>query len=1164
MATAYTDQVQKVYIAYYGRAADPVGLAYWAAKVETDGLAGIMASFGASAEATTLFGSLTSNTAKVNALFQQSFGRDADFAGLMYYAGQLTAGTMTAASIAQNIFDGAAGTDATILANKLIVAKAYTAAIDTAGEVVAYSGTVAAASARALLTTVDAATVTASFDVATSVASIVSTSNSTVAVNTTFTLTSLAAGDDLAGSAGADAFIAVNTARLQSADVLDGGAGADTLTAKLNSATTHLAVMDSIETLNFNVLAASTMSGANITGETAVNVTGSDVLTYTLGVAGTAYSVAETAGLTLTQVGTDSAADSITATLNTGKVGVLTLGTSAAVDFETINLVVAGATTATVTEAGTPTFADVGDSIVVTGSGDITLNVAATSLGAHISAGVKSVVTATAHTGVLTLDIGNIGTPSDNKDFMNFSGYTGVDKVVFGSNSGAGSTGTTLTKVTSGTEIVIDTVEATSDDVNITQSGVATDDTLTFTLKTATAGTAIVFDEFTADGFETLTINSTGKDSAATVIKNTITGVNGTATDKNLVLSGDKKLTVADVEATWTNIDITNTVGVDITIAGATGLDVLGGPGADRIELANKADVNVNDKLNGGAGSDTLAFTAADDLEAADFTTAAIAAISNFEIIEFEGAQNLTSAGTGTDTVDLTKIAGVNTLKITGTLTTDTDDLLVIKAESGAKIVLGGAVVHNTTLADIQIKNAANAGTTDSVTIAMEKESAGAALAIAGFGIDNVETLNLEVKGVMAASDIISLGDVDGAQLQTINLTSTAGITTATGVAKTAESLTITTVESTLLKTFDATGYTGVLDITGLATKFSALGATITGSSAANTITGGVGADLIVTGKGADTILGGTGNDDVTSGGGIDTVLLSTGLDPTPEADGTVVSGIYANTDTIFATIAGKKITFTTTGAGVAAAAAGLKAAIVADVDLNNLTTSVLSTTNATNDTLTVTYKVDGNFTDITFGTITIGTGAVSAITNVQGTNSTSIDTASLGAGADFVHTGGGIDVLDLGGSDNAADTVYMLSVSEGADVITNFESGSIGTDVLKFDQSIINNGITVATLVSTTNVGATTTTGGFFEITTAAAAGAADTAAEIVTHLTGLTLTGIASGDDIVLAVNDAADMYLWHFIEDGSAGIQADDLALVGVLKGVTDIANGDLAFI
>jgi len=233
MATAYTDQVQKVYIAYYGRAADPVGLAYWAAKVETDGLAGIMASFGASAEATTLYGNL-SNTAMVNALYKQSFGRDADFAGLMYYANGLTAGTMTAASIAQNIFDGATGTDATILTNKLTVAKAYTTAIDTASEVVAYSGTVAAASARALLTTVDADTVTTGFDVATSVASIVTVSEATPTVaSTTLTLTSTT--DALTGGAGADTINGVIQAAgvtgttIAPGDTITGGAGVDTL-----------------------------------------------------------------------------------------------------------------------------------------------------------------------------------------------------------------------------------------------------------------------------------------------------------------------------------------------------------------------------------------------------------------------------------------------------------------------------------------------------------------------------------------------------------------------------------------------------------------------------------------------------------------------------------------------------------------------------------------------------------------------------------------------------------------------------------------------------------------------------------------------------------------------------------------------------------------------
>ena len=283
---AYTDTVQKVYIAYYGRAADPVGLAYWEDQLTANNgdLAAIMGSFGASAEATTLYGSLT-NTAKVNALYQQSFGRDADFDGLMYYAGQLTAGTMTAVSIAQNIYDGASGSDATILTNKLVVAKAYTAAIDTAGEVVAYSGTVAAESARILLSTVDAATVTESFDVATSVASIVSTANGTVVPALTINLTTgTDTGAAATGTSGADQFNAflgqsassgsvANT--LSSADSLDGGAGTDSLYAEIlpeffgtdaTSATAHLdlqARTSSIENIQFE--ARETGVGATVT-----------------------------------------------------------------------------------------------------------------------------------------------------------------------------------------------------------------------------------------------------------------------------------------------------------------------------------------------------------------------------------------------------------------------------------------------------------------------------------------------------------------------------------------------------------------------------------------------------------------------------------------------------------------------------------------------------------------------------------------------------------------------------------------------------------------------------------------------------------------------------------------------------------------------------------
>jgi hypothetical protein len=871
MATAYTDQVQKVYIAYYGRAADPVGLAYWAGKVETDGLAGIMANFGASAEATTLYGSLTSDTAKVNALYQQSFGRDADFAGLMYYAGQLSAGTMTAVTIAQNIFDGASGADATLLANKLVVAKAYTAAIDTAGEVVAYSGTVAATAARTLLSTVDADTVTASFDVATSVAGIVSTATSAVAVSTTFNLTSATAGDDLAGTSGNDSFLAANTARLQSADVLGGGAGNDSLTAKLNSATTHKATLDSIETLNFEVLAASTIDGTLVTGETAVNVTGANVLTYTSGVAGTAYSVGGTAGLTLTQAGTDATTDSVTTTLNAGKVGALTLGDTAGVDFETINLVLGGATKASLTEAGTPTFADVGDSIVVTGSGDFALTIDAGAMGEHASVGVKSVVDASGHTGVFTLDLTTLDATADEVTAV---GYTGVDKI----QAGLSGAGHEISKVDSGTEIILDTAETDgSSALIVTQSGTATNDTLTVSLNHGTAGTAVDIITLTVDGFETATINSTGTDNATTVVKNNIDTIAGTSTDVNLVISGDKYLT-AGTEATWTNIDVTNTAGVNLTVAAGGAVNVLGGSGADRIVMDTVADVTKADVLNGGDGKDTLAISA---VVGTDFTAAQRAVISNLETLEYVGTHTLT----GAVAIDVTKIAGMNNIYFNGTTTVDDGATntytLTATVDSGSRIEFNGANANTASggtavLGTIfTVAGAADAGTADNVTVAWA--NVGTGVAHAGFSIDNVETATLELEGVFTSSDIVTLATIDGAQLSTLNIISTEGLD-ANGEVQVADSLIVTALESTMLSTLDASTMTGALTMTDIS-AFVATGATIKGGSAVDTFTGGVGADVMTGNAGADILNGDSGNDSIDGGAGADNINGDVGAD---------------------------------------------------------------------------------------------------------------------------------------------------------------------------------------------------------------------------------------------------------------------------------------------
>ena len=284
---------------------------------------------------------------------------------------------------------------------------------------------------------------------------------------------------------------------------------------------------------------------------------------------------------------------------------------------------------------------------------------------------------------------------------------------------------------------------------------------------------------------------------------------------------------------------------------------------------------------------------------------------------------------------------------------------------------------------------------------------------------------------------------------------------------------------------------------------------------------------------------------------------------------GSGTTGARATSDVFSVTVFGKAFT-AAYNAGVAThdtegeLAALLAAAIEADADVGQFVTT--TATGTTTGTLRVVADIDGNFTNIalteTGNSATQTVSTTSGEVRTDGTNSTDVDVVDLGAGADFVHTSGGIDTIDLGAADGAADTVYILNLTEGADVISNFEAGSVGGDIIKLAGDLLNNGSAEAsTLVSIANTGATADNRVFFEITTATAAGAADTAAEIVTHLTGVTLTSIASGDDVVFAVNDGTDTYLWQFTEDGSAGIQADDLTLVGEIAGVTDIVNGDL---
>lgn len=162
MATqAELNQAQLLYVAYYGRPADPAGLEFWAEQIAQVGVAGIAADFGNSAEFEAEFGDLGS-VALINNLYQQLFGRDAEAEGLQYWLDVLADGAPLA-SIALEIAGGAQGGDATGLQNKVTLANQFTAAV-AAGDV-AYDGADAAAYGRAFLATINENTNVEAYDV---------------------------------------------------------------------------------------------------------------------------------------------------------------------------------------------------------------------------------------------------------------------------------------------------------------------------------------------------------------------------------------------------------------------------------------------------------------------------------------------------------------------------------------------------------------------------------------------------------------------------------------------------------------------------------------------------------------------------------------------------------------------------------------------------------------------------------------------------------------------------------------------------------------------------------------------------------------------------------------------------------------------------------------
>lgn len=415
-ASAYFDTIQKMYIAYFGRPADPIGLEFWANKVDAaaGNLDAVINGFAASSESQALFGNKTS-AEKINAIYTYLFNRPAEPAGLTYWVQKLDNGEISQAGAMYTILSNAGAGDVDAIANKLAVAKAFTAALDTNAEILGYSGAAAADVARNYLQTVNSTAATKDAALAavnTTITNVVNAQQG--ATGQSFTLATTP--DNVVGTAGNDTVngylnvtAASTNSTLTAADVINGGAGVDSL--KLTVEGTGAGSLPNASISNVEqffirdvATAASNYDFSTINGETqvwadtatnaagvtfsnlgagaTVGVKGNNVLTnlanvsFSMATATDAVSIAIDGGVknTVAPTITNTAAGAATAATiaSTGAantVGAITLAAAASNSVKTLTVNAATDLTAALTAADFAADAK----LVVTGAGKVNL-----------------------------------------------------------------------------------------------------------------------------------------------------------------------------------------------------------------------------------------------------------------------------------------------------------------------------------------------------------------------------------------------------------------------------------------------------------------------------------------------------------------------------------------------------------------------------------------------------------------------------------------------------------------------------------------------------------------------------------------------------------------------------------------------------------------------
>jgi Ca2+-binding RTX toxin-like protein len=727
--------IQGVYLALFGRPADPLGLAFFNQATGNGANLTAIGDLASTAEYQTRF-SGQSSTQIITTIYRSLFNRDPDLAGLTFFANALATGTLSINNIAIAIFDGAQGSDVTIRDLKVAAANAFTAQIDTVAEINGYAGTAAAQSGAAFI-----ASVTTTAPTEAQVTAAVATATSQTPVGQTLTLTDKI--DVLNGAGSNDVFLG-DAASVSAADQLNGGGGIDTFNFVGAGAAPVIPTLNSIEVVTFTApTAAITADLSAVAGLTQVGVRNSaTAITNITSASGVKASVENVTGGVAATFTTAAAATATTLMTNGSTLGAVALNGAAVT---TINIETAAKASTFGSLASTGTEA----TLNVTGNAALTITAAldttvktidgsANTGGTNVAVNTTG-VKFTGGTGAdsISFTAGNLSATStlvggEGRDTLKVAdtNITGTVDAVKGINASTGFEVLALTA--GGTTIDVSKVTAASIDTISLQAGGGT-----YTVNNAVSTKAIEVNAVTI-GANDLTINNTLGDltsniklvgtsaAIASAVQTKVSGAStinidssfsgsGTSFGANAItftansdnsvfkITGAQDITFggAVAAATGSTIDASAFTG-KANISGTASADIIkGGSGNDILNgLAG------NDTLTGGAGNDQFRFSAAanGNDKITDFTAANDKI--GFSFVDFAGTV-ATAAGATLAATDyeqaratVTAIALGDTLKVVELQAAQTTTEITTGTGGAANAIV---VVFNSTTAKAEI-----------------------------------------------------------------------------------------------------------------------------------------------------------------------------------------------------------------------------------------------------------------------------------------------------------------------------------------------------------------------------------------------------------------------------------------------------------------------------